>query len=283
MEALKTHQYFKEEYPNLPFTFLPIDSMIDGKSKNTLTGNGSTRSCSDCKATPTQIKMDLEDFFEVENEDYLKCGARSLHTLPRTMEYVFHVASAKPAEELYQKTLEEKGKTITRGKNKGKKKLTPADKKELKEKQKLLTEAHFEAILDLFEERYGIRPFQPCSKGGNVNTGNLARLFFSDLQFLADITDLPLEFLTRLKNLCLITRSTVQLDYLKVKEYCRESKELWKASGLQFYGLPPTVHQLFDHLWQYVQHSPVPLGLLSEEPLEASNKDFRSGLESDSF
>ena len=91
------------------------------------------------------------------------------------------------------------------------------------------------------------------------------------------------EFLARLKNLLLITRSTVQLDYLKVKEYCRESKELWKACGLQFYGLPPTVHQLFDHLWQYVQYSPVPLGLLSEEPLEASNKDFRSGLESDSF
>ena len=127
MEALKSHRYFKEEYPNMPFTFLPIDSMIDGKSKNTLTGNGSTRSCSDCKATPTQIKLDLEEFFEVENEDWLKCGARSTHTLPRTMEYVIHVAAAKPAEELYQKTLEEKGKTITRGKNKGKKKLEPKD------------------------------------------------------------------------------------------------------------------------------------------------------------
>ena len=45
-------------------------------------------------------------------------------------------------------------------------------------------------------------------------------------------------------------------------------KEMWKSSGLQFKGLSPTVHGLFDHLWQYVKYSPVPLGLLSEEPIE---------------
>ena len=133
--------------------------MVDGKSKNAITGNGSTRSCSDCKATPTQIKTDKVDSFEVENEEWLGCGARSMHTGPRTMEYCFHVAAAKPAEKLYQETLEKKGKVITRGPNKGKKKLEPKDKKELKAKQKVLREAHHEAILDLFEVKLQIEIF----------------------------------------------------------------------------------------------------------------------------
>ena len=55
------------------------------------------------------------------------------------MKYAIHVASAKPAEEFYQKSLKEKGEKLHA---KLKKKLALKDKMELKEKQTLLTEAN---------------------------------------------------------------------------------------------------------------------------------------------
>ena len=94
MDALKEVQYYKDEFPDLPFTFLPIDSMNDGKTKNTMTGNKSSQSCPDCKATPTQIKNNAVHIFEnVKNLEWLKKGAKSLHNLPRTMEFLINAGA----------------------------------------------------------------------------------------------------------------------------------------------------------------------------------------------
>ena len=76
----------------------------------------------------------------------------------------------------------------------------------------------------------------------------MAKVVFSDLPFLAEITGLSLDFLTRLTNLWFIVQADLEFDPAKVKDYCQELKTLWKSCGLQFYGHPPSVHSLIDHL-----------------------------------
>ena len=94
IDALKKVEYYNEEYPDLPFTFLPIDSMNDGKTKNTMTGNKSSQSCPDCKATPTQIKANAVRIFNhVKNLEWLKKGAKSLHNLSRSMDFLINAGA----------------------------------------------------------------------------------------------------------------------------------------------------------------------------------------------
>ena len=116
IDDLASHTYYKAEYPNLKCTFNPLKTMIDGKSKNSITGNKSTQSCSDCKATPTQIKEDQVEHFEVKNTEWLCCGARSLHTGPRLMEWCIKCSAAKRAE----KFRSDETKRILEEANKGK-------------------------------------------------------------------------------------------------------------------------------------------------------------------
>ena len=213
-----------------------------------MTGNKSSQSCPDCKATPTQIKANAVHIFEnVKNLEWLKKGAKSLHNLPRSMEFLINA-----------------GAKIRIGKNRVSTDLDKAMRDEDEEK-----------IKDLLEARYGIRPGQVTSKGGNTNTGNLARKVFSDPEYLAEVTGVPLVFVKRLINLTIIARSGQMFDWREVKKYCERTREIYVECGLGFKSFCPTVHQLVDHLWMYVRYSPVPLGLLSEEPLECSNKNFR--------
>ena len=118
--------------------------MNDGKMKNTMTGNKSSQSCPDCKATPNQIKNNAVHIFEnVKNLEWLKKGGKSLHNLPRSMEFLINL-----------------GAKIRIGKNRV---STDSDKAMRAEDE--------EKIKDLLEERYGIRPGQVTKKGGNTNTG----------------------------------------------------------------------------------------------------------------
>ena len=41
-----------------------------------------------------------------------------------------------------------------------------------------------------------------------------------------------------------------------------------------FYPVCVSLHKIIEHGWLYMKEVPVPLGLLSEEPIEAKNKDF---------
>ena len=101
-----------------------------------------------------------------------------------------------------------------------------------------------------------------------MKAGNLARKVFSDPEYLAEVTGVPLVFVKRLINLTIIARSGQMFDWREVKKYCERTREIYVECGLGFKSFCPTVHQLVDHLWMYCRYSPVPLGLLSEEPLE---------------
>ena len=92
-EELEQHIYKSAKHPNIAFTFRPIFSMIDGKTKNTITGNRSTQSCSDCRATPKDVMEDRVEKFEVKNTKFLQYGAISLHFGQNKLKFLVNVAS----------------------------------------------------------------------------------------------------------------------------------------------------------------------------------------------
>ena len=100
-KELEKQSYSMEKYPNVNFKFQPVFSMIDGKTKNTITGNKSAQSCSDCMATPTDIRLDKIEKFEVKNPEYLMYGAISLHFGPRAFGWLFHMAAHQPFKKYY--------------------------------------------------------------------------------------------------------------------------------------------------------------------------------------
>lgn len=71
---------------------------------------------------------------------------------------------------------------------------------------------------------------------------------------------------------CLL--SGFELDKQKFQIFCLESAKFF-VSLYPWYYMSTTVHKIFLHGHAIVSHSPLPIGQLSEEALEARNKDFK--------
>ena len=87
------------------------------------------------------------------------------------------------------------------------------------------------------------------------------------------------DFLKRLHiTLCTIS-SNYDIDHEKLKEFNQETLELY-VREYPWYYMPQGVHKMLMHSHQVVSVKCVPLGSLSEEPQEASNKIFKKSRES---
>ena len=81
----------------------------------------------------------------------------------------------------------------------------------------------------------------------------------------------------RVNNIWILIRSEQFIHPERFRDYCQWVKGLWKNDErINFYPLCVSLHKIIDHGWLYMKNVPVPLGLLSEEPIEAKNKDFHN-------
>ena len=115
----------------------------------------------------------------------------------------------------------------------------------------------------------------PKSGGsGNSNNCNTARRFFRGYQKLAEILGLNEELMKRFYITLCVLSSNEEVDLKKLHHYNLETTRLY-TSLYNWYHMPQAVHRMLRHSHQVVSIKVIPVGSLSEEPQESSNKVFK--------
>jgi len=109
---------------------------------------------------------------------------------------------------------------------------------------------------------------------GTTNDGNTARKFFNDPETIAKITGVDKELITKYSNILQAITSGHKIDCDKCEKYGKETAELY-ARKYPWYYMPPTIHKVLMHSSEVIRSFFIPIGQLSEEALEAGNKEFR--------
>ncbi|KAE8739561.1 hypothetical protein FOCC_FOCC014944 [Frankliniella occidentalis] len=109
---------------------------------------------------------------------------------------------------------------------------------------------------------------------GSSNNGNTARRFFEDPALTAELTGLDEEFLEHLRVVLIVVSSGFAIDVESFRNYTQETARLY-VTHYNWYWMTASVHTLLVHGPDFVKVAPVPLGLLSEEALEACHKRVR--------
>lgn len=109
---------------------------------------------------------------------------------------------------------------------------------------------------------------------GTTNTGNVARSFFAQAESVAAATGLSEDLIKRLHNILQVLTCGNMVDCRKFENYCLRTAELC-VELYPWYKLPPSVHKVLIHRSKIIESLELPIGWLSQEPQEASNKIFR--------
>jgi hypothetical protein len=130
-----------------------------------------------------------------------------------------------------------------------------------------------------FKTKVGIRAFFPePQKGGNSNTGNVARRFFQSAKISADILGIPEELISTIWQLLVAVNSFKHQDIKKFEQTAKEAFTLW----CQVFDKPMSanLHLLIAHGSLYLRWAQdevgVPLGVLTEGSIEVANKDVKT-------
>jgi len=109
---------------------------------------------------------------------------------------------------------------------------------------------------------------------GTTNTGNVARCFFAEAETVAEITGFDKNLIIRLGNILQVLACGKEINCKKFKRYCLDTAELC-IQLYPWYKIPPSVHKVLLHGSDIIEYFGSPIGCLSEEAQEASNKIFR--------
>ena len=129
-----------------------------------------------------------------------------------------------------------------------------------------------------FKDRIGIRAFFPePQKGGNSNTGNVARRFFKNASISAEILGIPEQLISSFWELLAAVNSTNFQDINKFESSCKVAFYLWRQAFTKV--MTANVHMLLAHGSLYMRWAQeeikVPLGSLTEGSIEVANKDVK--------
>ena len=125
-------------------------------------------------------------------------------------------------------------------------------------------------------------------EGGNTNDGNTAKAFFSPMKrekvvnlYHAEDDAERIALRNLLKRVNVIMRvatSKRKIRTQKLQNYCTETNIKLRENFEWFKPIPPKVHGILAHLGERIDmNDGVGLGPISEEGLEASNKELRRG------
>ena len=142
-----------------------------------------------------------------------------------------------------------------------------ADKEKVKAKKNL--------IQSRFRNEGGLVIDIPRSGGsGSSNNGNTARRFFRNAEQTAAIINVDVHLIKRIYVVLCTLSSGFMIDADKLKDYCLETAQLF-IQLYPWYYMPQSLHKILIHGWQVVDEMVLPIGMVSEEALEARNKDFK--------
>lgn len=220
-------------------------TMVDGKVINTLT-ESSSQLCYICKCNPTNMN-DLDNIKRfVVDEDNVKYGMSSLHAWIKFLELVLHIAYKLESAPTTKRT-------------------TPEQKKKIEEKKK---EIQFRLWNEL-----GIKVDKVVQGRGTSNTGNVARRFFRNTEKVAEITRINLNLLNWFSTILTVISCGYEINYDEFENYAKDTAELY-VKHYNWYRMPPSIHKILIHGSLIIKNALVPIGQLSEEAQEASNKNY---------
>lgn len=133
-------------------------------------------------------------------------------------------------------------------------------------------------IQDQFKDQLNLLIDIPLSGGGTSNNGNTARKFFREHAITSEITDVPEELIERYHTIISVLCGSKLLDPVKLREYNTETANLLRTTYPNK-NFTPTIHKILYHspeVVEYFNQFNIPVGMMSEEPLEASHKNIRN-------
>lgn len=231
------------------FNSLTIDhvfhcTMLDGKTFSVL-AEASTQTCGICRAVPKNMNnLSLVQSYPVD-VDLFKYGLSTLHAWIRFFECILHIS--------YRLSIK---KWQVRGEDKPE---VEARKSEIQ----LQLRKHMGLLVDI-----------PMAGSGNTNNGNTARRFFSQPDLVARITGVCETLIYKFSVILRVLASGYEVNTDAFRSYALETAELF-VDTYPWYYMPSSVHRILIHGADIISHVALPIGMMSEEALEARNKEFR--------
>ncbi|GFR30567.1 dna-mediated transposase [Trichonephila clavata] len=109
---------------------------------------------------------------------------------------------------------------------------------------------------------------------GTSNDGNTARAFFRNPEIVSSITGIDEIIIKKLHVVLTIIACGYEIDAQKLKEFCLTTAELYVAL-YPWYYIFQSLHKVLIHGGLLVNDSILPIGQMSEEAIEARNKDSK--------
>lgn len=212
---------------------------------SSLSDTTSALKCYLCGATAKQFN-DISTMIDLPIiKENLCFGMSVLHTWIRFFECLLHVSYKLPAKQW---------------------RLTKSMKITVKENQLRIQQA--------FKNKMELIVDMPRPSYGNSNTGNVARRFFQNSSIAAEIIAINEILLNRIYVILQCVSSGFKINTERFRSYCLDTALLFVDLYPWFY-MSTTIHKVFRHGHKIIAHCFLPIGQLSEEALEARNKDFR--------
>ncbi|KAL7301953.1 hypothetical protein TKK_0005545 [Trichogramma kaykai] len=120
----------------------------------------------------------------------------------------------------------------------------------------------------------GVTVDKPTPGSGNTNDGNVARKFFELFDKVSTVTGFDKKLLLRFKVILAVISCHKRINVNAFKEYCYTTAEIY-IKLYKWYPLPPSIHILLIHGHKIIESLPLPIGILSEEALEANHKNVK--------
>lgn len=230
----------------IPITYKLSLTMIDGKVCNSLTYTASAMRCNLCSATSKDFNNIDEMIDKDIQTEHLKYGISSLHAWIRFFECCIHI-SYRLGIEKWQARSESEKQSVN-------------DRKTTIQKG--------------FKTTLGLTMDQPKPGFGSSNDGNTARRFFENSKMSAEITGINLELIERFHIILQVISSGYNINIEKFEEYCIETARQL-VTLYPWYSMPTTVHKILIHGATIADALELPIGHMSEEAQEASNKHIK--------
>ena len=238
---------FNISFKNIKICYQFMPTMYDVKSINAITNTIYTKECYICSLRDKDLSDVDKTLITPINNDNLKYGISSLHAWIRCFECLINLA--------YKLSICQSQAR----KNDGTQDIVKQQK---------------EYIQSLFKDKLNLRVDQPKQIAGNSNDGNTARAFFNNKKMAAEITGVNLDLINRFHVILETLSSGHVIDHEKYKEYGIETARLFREK-YPWFNISPTIHKVLLHGAEIIKHANLPIGQLSEEAAESTNKYVR--------
>ncbi|XP_046401579.1 uncharacterized protein LOC124167643 [Ischnura elegans] len=139
---------------------------------------------------------------------------------------------------------------------------------------KIAMERRKKIVQNGFRSRMGLIVDLPKPGFGTTNDGNTARRYFANPALSAEISGISENLITRFSVILRAVSTGIRVNDKTFSAYCLKTAKIY-VKLYPWFHMPPTIHKVLLHGAEIVKNATLPIGLLSEEALEARHKDIR--------